>query len=127
MKKRIIKTIPAENGELYVISAGQRLLLANFSGRVEIVEHTALVSILGTVQRGTKTIYASFIACEDLEYQREIENGFIHSGKVYDALADVKGGRITFAGLRFSDSDPIRNELIFEITDLELIQKLLQE
>jgi len=125
MSKRLIKALPCERGELYVTSAGQRFLLARFNGQVEIWEHITLVPLLGTVQKGTKTIYASFMLCGDLEYQRETDYQAIHSGKVYDAIADVEGTRLTFAGMRFEDSDPINNELIFSVTDLELIQKLL--
>ena len=123
--KRIIKTLRCENGNLFVTSAGQRLPFADFSGRIEIEEHTTLVPILGTVQKGTKRICASFIVCEDVLYTRAFDDTFIPSGKVYDATADVAGNRLTFSGLRFEDSDPIENELIFEITDMELIQKLL--
>lgn len=121
---RKIKTIPAESGELYVISAGSRFELARFTGRVEVIEHTTLVPILGKVEKGTKKIYASFIVCGDIEYQREMPEDFIHSGKVYEAAADVNGERLWFSGLRFEDSDPLTNELIFEITDMELIRKL---
>lgn len=121
---RKIKTIPAESGELYVISAGSRFELACFTGRVEVIEHTTLVPILGKVEKGTKKIYASFIVCGDIEYQREISEDFIHSGKVYEAAADVNGERLFFSGLRFEDSDPFTNELTFEITDMELIRKL---
>ena len=53
--KRIIKTLRCENGNLFVTSAGKRLPFADFSGRIEIEEHTALVPILGTVQKGDKT------------------------------------------------------------------------
>ena len=101
---RTIKTIPAENGELYVISAGQRDTLAKFSGRVEIVEHTNLVPILGEIQKGTKKLKASFIVCGNLDYQREVTDGFIHGGKAYEAVADLYGERLCFSGLRFMDS-----------------------
>lgn len=121
---RIIKSIHAENGELFVISTGRRLPLAGFSGRVEIVEHQRLVPVLGTVQKGTKSIYASFIVCGDLEYRQEPAGDLIHSGKVFEAVADVDGERLNFAALRFEDNNPLNNELVFEITDLELIQKL---
>ena len=124
--ERIIKTLPCEGGKLFATSAGERREFAQFGGRVEIVEHTTLVPILGQTHRGTKRLHASFIVCEDVTYTRRIEDDFIHSGKVYDATADVGGARLTFAGLRFADSDPIRNELTFEITDMELIRRLLE-
>ncbi len=47
------------------------------------------------------------------------------SGKVFEVRASTGGERLEFAGLRFEDSDPLKNELVFEIPDLELIQKLL--
>ena len=117
--------VPAE-GTLYVISAGQRLMLARFNGKVKITEKTSLVPVLGTVQKGTKRIIASFVVCGDPEYYMNVDNGFINSGKVYEAVADVDGERIYFAGLRFEDSEPLKNELVFEITDLELIRKFME-
>jgi len=126
MSKRLIKILPCERGELYATSAGQRRLLARFNGRIEITEHTTLVPLLGTVQKGTKTIYASFMLCGNLEYQYETDYQSIHSGKVYDATTYVEGERLLFAGMQFEDSDPISNELVFNITDLELVQKLLK-
>ena len=35
--------------------------------------------------------------------------------------------RLHFAGMRFVDSNPVSNELVFCIPDLELIQALLGE
>ncbi len=124
---RIIKTLPAEDGTLYAVSAGQRIQFANFSGRIEIIENTALVPVLGRVERGIKQIFASFIFCGDLQYTREISSDFIHAGKVYEATADIENERLYFGGLRFEDSDPVKNELKFEITDAELIKKLLEK
>ncbi len=122
---RIIKKLPVTGGDLSVISAGERRPLAHFNGRIEIIEKIALIPMLGKVQRGTRTIYASFIICGDLEYQMETPDEFIHSGNIYEADADVGGERLCFAGLRFEDLDPVADELTFEITDLSLIQKLM--
>lgn len=122
----LIKTLPCGRGELFVTSAGLRLPLAKFQGRIEIFETTNLIPMLGTLQRGPKTIHASFMVCGDLEYQTEEACNLIHSGNVYDATANVQGERITFAGMRFEDSDPVENELTFNITDLALIEKLLK-
>lgn len=120
-----IKTLTATNGTLFVTSAGQRVHLADFNGKVKIEEKRVLVPILGTTQKGMKRIYASFVVCGNIEYLQEINETTIHSGRVFEAAADVAGERIDFAGLRFEDSDPVKNELIFSVTDLELIQKLL--
>ena len=124
---RIIKTIPVENGELFEISGGNRSRIAYFSGRIEILEHTNLIPMLGRTEKGTKTIHASFIICENPDFQTEHGYESIHSGKVYESLADVENQKISFAGMRFEDSDPINGELTFEISDRELVQKLLAE
>ncbi len=123
--ERIIKTIPAEKGELYVTSGGKQRMLAQFDGAIEISERQAMIPILGTVQKGLKSIYASILICGDIDYSVNEPSELIDSGKVYDAIADVEGERTRLAGLRFKDSDPIKNTLVFEITDIELIQKLL--
>lgn len=120
--ERLIKTLPCEQGRLSAITAGQRLPLAIFNGRIKITEITKMLPILGTLQKGTKRMYASFIICGDLEYEREVD---IHTGMVFEASADVAGEQMFFAGMRFENSDPMTNELTFEITDLELIKKLL--
>lgn len=121
-----IKTLPATNGDLFVISAGQRFQLARFNGKVKIDEKRIFVPVLGTAQKGIKQIYASFVVCGDLEYLLEINETSIHSGKVFEAIADVAGERLNFSGLRFEESDPLTNELTFSVTDLELVQKLLE-
>ena len=124
--EKLIKTIPAAGGELYAVSAGHRYPVARFGGRIEIMEKINMVPILGTVQKGTKTIHASFIICGDLEYLQEQGSSFIHSGKVYEATAYVDNEQTVLAGLQFEDSNPVENELVFQIMDLELIQKLLK-
>ena len=121
----IIKIIPANDGELYMTSGGRRCRIASFSGRVEIEERQAQVAILGTMQKGAKRIYASFIVCGDMDFQKGFGFDAVHGGRVFEAQAGVCGERLAFAGLRFEDSDPLRNELIFEIPDLELVQELL--
>lgn len=121
----IIKVIPANDGRLYMTSGGRRYCIAGFSGRVEIEEKQAQVAILGTLQKGTKKIIASFVVCGDMDFQRGFAFDSIDSGKVFEAQAVVGGERLAFAGLRFEDSDPLKNELVFEIPDLELIQKFL--
>lgn len=120
-----IKVIPTDDGELYMTSGGRRHCIASFSGRVEIEEKQAQVAILGTMQKGTKRISASFVGCGDVDFQRGFGFDSIDSGKVFKAKASVCGERLAFAGLRFEDSDPLKNELVFGISDLELIQKML--
>ena len=79
----LIKTLNITNAELNVITAGRRLPLARFAGKIEIKEIKNITPILGRQCKGEKIIHASFMLCEDIEYQ--IQNEF-NSGKVYEAL-----------------------------------------
>ena len=52
-----------------------------------------------------------------------------NTGKVYEAVGDVQGERscerLVFSGLRFEDMDPMSGRVTLEVTDLELIRKML--
>lgn len=121
-----IKVIPIWDSELYMISGGRRYYIAKSNGRVEIEEKQAQVAILGTMQKGTKRILASFVVCGDMDFQKGFGFDSVDAGKVFEVRASTGGERLEFVGLKFEDSDPLKNELVFEIPDLELIQKLLE-
>lgn len=124
--RTLIKTMDVTDGQMSMTKAGRRVPLARFSGRVNIFETQSNVSILGQTAKGVKKIYASFIICNDIDYSSDAE---IDSASVYEAVATVQGEhereRLLFAGLRFEDSDPVQGSVTFEVTDLELIRKLL--
>lgn len=122
----IIKVLDIQNATLNVTTAGRRLPLARFQGKIEITEKQNNVLVLGRTCKGEKKIYASFIVCEEMDYSMD---DTFNSGKVYEAIGDVQGKtaceRLIFSGLRFEDNDPVSGRVTFDITDLELIKKLL--
>ena len=122
----LIKTLNIHNASLNVITAGRRLPLAQFTGKIEITEHQSMTPVLGRMCKGEKKIYASFIICRDMDYQTEDE---FNTGKVYEAVGDVQGEqtceRLIFSGLRYEDMDPVDETITFEVTDLELIRKMI--
>ena len=122
----IIKTLNIQNASLNVITAGRRFPLAQFAGKIKITEYQAMTPVLGRMCKGEKKIYASFILCRDMDYQAEDE---FCTGKVYEAVGDVQGEqaceRLIFSGLRYEDMDPVDGTVTFEVTDLELIRKMI--
>ena len=84
----LIKTLNIQNASLTVITAGRRLPLAQFTGKIEITEHQSMAPVLGRMCKGEKKIYASFILCQDIEYQTD---DAYHTGKVNEAVGDVQG------------------------------------
>ena len=121
-----IKVIPIRDSELYMISGGRRYCIAKSNGRVEIEEKQIRVARLGTLQKGTKKIWASFVICGDIDFYKDFDFDSVDAGKVFEVRASSGGERLEFSGLRFEDFDPLKNELIFEIPDLALNQKLLE-
>lgn len=121
---KLIKTLDVQNASLNVITAGRRFPLAQFAGKIEITEHQSMTPVLGRRCKGEKKIYASFILCQNIEYQTDDE---FNAGK---AVGDVQGEqsceRLIFSGLRFEDIDPLKGTVTLEVTDLELIRKMLE-
>lgn len=126
----LIKSIPLNNGELFVTTGGNRYHLASFDGVLEIKEEQSTVPILGRLSNGTKSIRATLMLCDNLHNINSKEYETISSAKVYEAQSSVEVGHDTvpykFSGLKFIDSDPINNTITFEVTDLYLIEKLLK-
>lgn len=124
--KRTLKRLDATKAKLYSIAAGRRKHIADFTGEIAIIEHQSMVPVLGQICKGEKKIYASFMMCDDIDYCMEET---YHSGKVYEAICTVTGEeqseRLHFAGMRFEDMNPVDGKVTFEITDLELIRKML--
>ena len=122
----ILKELSISDGKLSAISAGRRVQIADFSGRVEITERIAYVNILGKRYRQEKRIYASFIVGEGMEYWTD--QPFTEAA-VYEAEVTVEGEkqrqRFIFSGLRYVDSNPVTGEVEFEIPDQLLIRRML--
>ena len=122
----ILKELRIRGGKLNAISAGRRVQIADFSGRVEITERIAYVNILGKRYRQEKRIYASFIVGEEMEYWTD--QPFTEAA-VYEAEGTVEGEkqsqRLIFSGLRYVDSNPVTGEVELEIPDQLLIRRML--
>ena len=54
--KTLIKTLDIQNASLTVITAGRRLPLAQFTGKIEIIEHQSMTPVLGRMCKGEKKI-----------------------------------------------------------------------
>ena len=124
--ERTIKTLTASDGQLYMTTVGRRYKIADFTGFIEIRERQTRIPVLGRIQNGVKSVFASFVICGDVDFVRGYDYSSILSGRVFDASAFVENEKLVFSGLRYQESDPLTNTLTFEVTDLELIRKLLE-
>lgn len=122
----LIKQIPIHEGKLFAISNGNRRYIANFTGDIKIYENTKLISILGKIKEGTKSIRALLVVTDDVEYIDNKVFDLVDNISLFEGRGECLGERINFYGMEFIDNDPIRNELRFEIKDLRLIERLLK-
>lgn len=122
----LIKQISIHEGKLFAISNGNRRYIANFTGDIKIYENTKLISILGKIKEGTKSIRALLVVTDDVEYIDNKVFDLVDNISLFEGRGECLGERINFYGMEFIDNDPIRNELRFEIKDLRLIERLLK-
>ncbi|MBS4900748.1 MAG: hypothetical protein KHZ87_08380 [Clostridiales bacterium] len=122
----LIKQIPIHEGKLFAISNGNRRYIANFTGDIKIYENTKLISILGKIKEGTKSIRALLVVTDDVEYIDNKVFDLVDNISLFEGRGECLGERINFYVMEFIDNDPIRNELRFEIKDLRLIERLLK-
>lgn len=127
MLKTLIKRIPVNNAELFAVSSGNRLKMAEFKGEVQIFEKQQLIPVLGQMKEGVKSVHASFVVADDVEYTCREAFDLINALSIFDAVGECSGETVHFYGLEFTDNDPIAGELTFEIRDLRLVERLINQ
>ncbi|GFI33094.1 hypothetical protein IMSAGC013_04501 [Lachnospiraceae bacterium] len=106
MKKRMIKSIPLEQGELYGIISGRRILLAKCNPRVEIMEHSTNVPILGAQSYQIKKRHIAIVLCPSPDAAREIDEAFLQTVTRFELSADMQRTDGIFENLIFDALTP---------------------
>lgn len=106
MKKRMIKSIPLEQGELYGIISGRRILLAKCNPRVEIMEHSTNVPILGAKSYQIKKRHIAIVLCPSPDGAREIDEAFLQTVTRFELSADMQRTDGIFENLIFDALTP---------------------
>lgn len=129
--KRLIKTLTGENGQLYMVQNGNRVLLADCIPKLEIYEEITPIPIKG--KRGVvKKRHISFVLCGEPELTREVDTGFFRTVKRFDLAADFQRTDGVFETLFFDALIPEEIDLDGDWTfwlqdDTERLKKLLAQ
>jgi hypothetical protein len=129
--KRLVKTLTGENGQLYTVQDGNRVLLANCIPRLEIYEEITPIPVKG--RRGVvKKRHISLVLCGEAEMTREVDTGFFRTVKRFDLSADFQRMDGVFETLFFDALIPVEIDLDgdwrFEALDNpELLKKALTQ
>lgn len=126
--KRLLMTIPCEHGELFYISSGRRILLAECAANLEIYEHTSQVKAIGCV--GVKRIYAELALCDAAEFTRPVDDAFLNIVDCFDLSADIQRQDGVFEAFHFRNIQPeefdTEGKWVFSLNEKqELYRKLL--
>ncbi|MDE7299550.1 MAG: hypothetical protein K2N94_12095 [Lachnospiraceae bacterium] len=130
MIKRLIKTLPFENGELYGIIEGRRILLAYCAPRAEIFEHLTNVPLLGVQEYRVKKHHVGIVLCPAPDTTRKIDAEFLRKVSRFELSADIQRMDGIIENIRFDRLTPEEIDLdgdwSFSVTEpSELLRKLL--
>lgn len=127
--KRLVKTLTGENGKLYTVQDGNRVLLANCIPQLEIYEEVTHIPALGAGAK-VKKRHISLVLCGEPELTREVDTGFFRTVKRFDLSADFQRTDGVFETLFFDALIPEEIDLDGDWTFLvldnpELLKKAL--
>ena len=126
--EKLVLTLQCENSELFYISAGRRILLANCTPCLKIYEHTGYVSAIGGA--GVKKIRAVLALCGEPDFTRPVDVDFLKKVDGFDLSADIQRRDGVFEVFHFRNMQlheiNCNNEWTFELNEKqEVLQKLL--
>ena len=126
----LIKTLTADNGQIYTVSSGQRTLLANCPVTVEVYELSQNIPALGVVGYKLKIHYNAEVHCNTIETTRSVDADFLKNITRFEIIADIQRQdgifeRLTFDSLKLISFDLHRMDFVFEVTDDKMTNKLL--
>jgi hypothetical protein len=127
--RTLIKTLSSENGEIYAVTDGRRVLLARCKPKIEIYEHSRAIGVLGSRDGRVKTHANAVVICPDPDATREIDADFLRAVSRFELIADIQRGdgvfeRIVFDALAPDEID-LGGDWIFELVgSAGIIRKL---
>lgn len=129
MRKRLVKTLLFEHGELYGIIDGRRILLARCEPRVELFEHSTDVPVLGEQGYQVKRCHIGIVLCPTPDTTRNIDEKFLQMVTRFELSADIQRTDGIFEKTFFDPLLPeeinIGGDWIFTVSDQsQLLRKL---
>ena len=129
--KTLIRTLHGENGNLYCVSDGRRVLLAICRPCIRIYEHTQNMKTIDSQTVRLKTTHLSVAVCADREMTRDIDAGFLRTVQRFEFTGDFQREDGVFERIRFDSVSPYELDLSgdweFEVIgQQELNQRLLR-
>lgn len=110
MIQRLLKTIHCEQGELYTIIDGRRILLARCRPKLEILQQESQIPAVGRDYK-VKKLHAVLALCADMDFTRQVDSGFLQTVTRFELTADIQRTDGIFEALQFDHLMPDELEL----------------
>jgi len=126
----LIKTLKGENGELYAVIDGRRVLLAKCNLRVEVYEHSQKVNILGAQGYRVKKHNSALVICAVTETTRDVDVDYLQKISHFEVLGDFQREDGIFERVVFDSLSPVDIDLhgnwVFDVSGpAGIMQRLL--
>jgi len=129
MIKTLVKTLKAENSELFVIKGSQRLLLASCQVKLHVYEFSQKVTAIGTNGYQLKVNTSVVVECSDLETTRNVDADFLKDVSRFEVVTNIQRSDGVFERITFDNLHPFEIDLHgdweFEVIEqYDLVKKL---
>jgi len=128
---RLKGALYGDDGRLFVISHGRRLLLAKCKPEISVYEKATQVNMLGVIGHREKVFHCGIVFLPEPEVVQEVNDDFIRSVTSVELLFDVKGAdavieTIEIGGLTTDDLDYTGDWKFEAVLPAPLAEKLLR-
>lgn len=126
--RKLIKTICGQSCEVYAISHHNRILMGKAIPNIEIYENSIEVPTIGTNSIRYKRTTLSICICSNTEMNSSITDEILNDLTSFDLsmlLQRKDNVFVPFMLYGISEADISSEQWVFEITDSEIISKLL--
>lgn len=100
-----MKTIYCEQGKLYTVTDGRRVLLARCSPKLEIMQQESQIPAVGRDYK-VKKIQNVLVLCADMDFTRQVDGDFLRTVTKFELAADIQREDGIFEKLRFDHLMP---------------------
>lgn len=110
MIQRLLKTLHCEQGKLYTIVEGRRILLARCRPKLEILQQESSISAVGRDYK-VKKLHVALALCADMDFTRQVDPDFLQTVTRFELSADIQRTDGIFEALQFGHLMPDELEL----------------
>ena len=126
-----IKSLNSNSGEVFVISGGRRMKLADCRLDIDIIKHSVVYKARNPAGYSVNERYASVVFCLDTKTAAEIDESVFASAEGYEIYFFAKKNvgeyeKIKLDNLMEETVDLFENEWVFRIEDEATIRKLIK-